>query len=117
MAPNQPASAADPLAWDGSAYTGVTFTIAIDAMPPNLRMYVNLTDDPETSYCIAVTTSKTYTFLWGDLVTNCWDSTATQTKLAGTALTKIKEITWQVGTNASGSVPFDFIVSNVKINP
>ena len=86
-------------------------------MPTNLRMFVNLTDSPETQYCVAVTAPKTYTFLWGDLYTNCWDSTAMQTKLAGTALTKIKEITWQVGTNASGSVPFDFTISNVKINP
>lgn len=114
IAPNQAAnSTSPPSAWDGSAYTGLTFSIVIDAMPTNLRLFVNLTDG--TQYCAAVTTSKTYTFLWGDLYTNCW-STA-DTKLAGTALTKIKEITWQVGTNASESMPFDFTISNVKINP
>ena len=116
MSLNQPADATDPLAWDGSAYTGISFNLSITEMPSNVRLYVNLTDG--TSYCIGVTQTKTsYTFLWGDLYTNCWDTTLTQTKLAGTALAKIKEITWQVGTNASGSMPFDFIVSNVKINP
>jgi hypothetical protein len=60
---------------------------------------------------------QTYSFTWTPLLTNCWDSTATETKLSGTALTQIGEFAWQVGTNASQTMPFDFCVSNVKINP
>jgi|GEM_PF-3330678 len=112
--PNQVAGSDEPSAWDASAYTGISFTIAIDAMPANLRIYLNLMDD--TQYCYELSTSKTYTLSWSQFITNCYDPSTSDTSPSATALKQIKNITWQAGTNASQAKPFDFCVSNVKIN-
>ena len=112
---SQPEGSTDPVAWDGSAYKGITFTMAINSSPDNLRVYVNLMDG--TSYCADTANSKTYTFTWAQLLTNCWpSSTDPQTPLSGTVLTQIQSISWQAGTNASQAMNYDFCVSNVKIN-
>ncbi len=111
---NQAVGSTTPSAWNASAYTGITFSISITAMPANLRLYVNLLDG--TQYCYAITTSTTYTLNWGQLVTNCYDSTLTHTPLSGAALQQIQSFAWQVGTNASEAMPYNFCVNNVKIN-
>jgi hypothetical protein len=109
---NQDPSAADGVAWNASTYAGVSFDIAISAMPANLRLYINLVDG--TQYCYAISTSKTYTLAWSQFRTNCY--TTGGTALSATALPQIKSLAWQAGTDASTAHAFDFCVDHVKIN-
>ena len=109
---NQDPSASDGAAWNASAYTGVSFDVVISAMPANLRLYVNLLDG--TQYCYAISSSKTYTLAWSQFRRDCY--TTGGATLSGTALTQIKNLAWQAGTDASVAHAFDFCVDRVKIN-
>ena len=109
---NQPLDATDGVAWNASSYSGVSFDITISAMPPNLRLYVNLLDG--TQYCYAISTSKTYTLTWSQFRRDCY--TTGGATLSGTLLTQIKSLAWQAGTDASAAHAFDFCVDHVKIN-
>ena len=109
---NQDPSASDGVAWNASAYTGVSFDITISAMPANLRLYVSLLDG--TQYCYAISTSKTYTLAWSQFRRDCY--TTGGATLSGSALTQIKGLAWQAGTDASAARAFDFCVDHVKIN-
>jgi hypothetical protein len=111
--PNQAATATDPSAWDASGYTGISFKIAIDALPPNLRIYLNLTDG--TQFCYEIKTSKTYTITWSQFYTDCYTTGGHAPTSAD--LKKVESIVWQAGTNASAAGTFDFCVSDVKITP
>lgn len=111
---NQAADSDDPVAWDASAYSGISFKMVIDALPSNLRVNITLMDD--TQYCAtAETSNKTYTFTWSQLRQECYADAPGAAPTAA-ALQQIKSITWQVGGNASQSMAFGFCVSNVKIN-
>jgi len=109
---NQSPDASDGAAWNASSYSGVSFDIAISAMPTNLRLYVNLLDG--TQYCYAISTSKTYTLNWSQFRRDC--HTTGGATLSGTPLTQIKSLAWQAGTDASVAHAFDFCVDHVKIN-
>jgi hypothetical protein len=109
---NQSPDAADGAAWNGSAYSGVSFDIAVSAMAANLRAYVTLLDG--TQYCYAISSSKTYTLSWSQFRRDCY--TTGGAALSGTALTQIKSLAWQSGTDATSARAFDFCVDHVKIN-
>jgi hypothetical protein len=109
---NQAPDTTDGVAWNASAYSGVSFDIAISAMPPNLRLYINLMDD--TQYCYAISASKTYSLSWSQFRQDCY--TTGGATLSGTALTQIKKFAWQAGTDATSARAFDFCVDHVKIN-
>jgi len=109
---NQSPEAADGVAWNGSSYSGVSFDIAIAAIAANLRLYVNLVDG--TQYCYAVSSSKTYTLSWSQFRRDCY--TTGGATLSGAALSQIKSLAWQSGTDASLAHAYDFCVDHVKIN-
>jgi hypothetical protein len=109
---NQSPDAADGVAWNGSAYSGVSFDVAISAMASNLRLYVNLLDG--TQYCYAISSSKTYTLSWSQFRRDCY--TTGGATLSGAALAQIKSLAWQSGTDASVAHAYDFCVDRVKIN-
>jgi hypothetical protein len=109
---NQSPDAADGVAWNGSAYSGVSFDIAISAIASNLRLYVNLLDG--TQYCYAISSSKTYTLSWSQFRSDCY--TTGGATLSGTALSQIKSLAWQSGTDATMAHAYDFCVDRVKIN-
>jgi hypothetical protein len=111
--PNQGQASTDPSAWDASAYTGISFKSTIDALPPNLRIYLNLMDG--TQFCSVISTSKTYTIPWSQFRTNCY-TTGGDTPTASD-LAQVESIAWQAGTNASTAGTFDFCISDVKILP
>jgi hypothetical protein len=102
---------ADPQPYDAATMgiKGFTFEINGATVPTSLRFKV---EDASGEYC---TTSATpvvlgaNTFTFDQLVTECW--TTGGTPASGNGLLKIA---WQVVTNATGAVPFDFCVSNVR---
>jgi len=101
----------DPMPFDAAAagIKGFTFEISGDNPPTSLRFKV---EDSSGEYC---TTSATpvkvgaNTFTFDQLVTQCWTTGGTPS--TGNGLLKIA---WQVVTNSSSAVPFDFCVSNVR---
>lgn len=111
--PNQSATATEPSAWDASGYTGITFKSTVDAMPPNLRIYLNTVGGKQ--FCYNITSSKTYTLTWSQFRADCYTTGGASPSAAD--LADIKSISWQAGTNASNAGVFDFCIADVKITP
>ncbi|HWZ92893.1 MAG TPA: hypothetical protein VNW92_28705, partial [Polyangiaceae bacterium] len=104
-----------PLPYDASALTGFAFDISGSTVPTaaNFRFKV---EDANGEYCTAPAKGiklgpNVYKFT--DLVSMCWAATATSPN-ATVAQKGLLKISWQVVTNSSSAVPFDFCVSNIR---
>ena len=108
-----------PTPYDAAAagIKGFSFEISGTTVPTSIRFKVEkpgATADSAVEYC---TTSMTpiltgpNTVTFDQLVTECWTTGGTPATEATSMLTKIA---WQVVTNATSEVPFDFCVSNVR---
>ncbi len=111
--PNQAQDATTPSAWDASKYTGISFAMTVNTLPPNLRVYLNLIDGSQ--FCYQFTATKSYSLTWSQFKTNCYTTGGTSPTTAN--LTQVQSIAWQAGTNASQVGFFDFCVDQVKIQP
>lgn len=111
--PNQAVNATDPSAWDASKYTGISFAMTVNTLPPNLRVYLNLVDGSQ--FCYQFTATKTYSLTWSQFKTNCYNTGGVSPTTA--QLAQVQSIAWQAGTNASVVGFFDFCVDQVKITP
>jgi hypothetical protein len=102
---------ADPMPFDAATagIKGFAFNITGDSVPTSLRFKV---EDATGEYCTASATPVMVganTFTFDQLVTECWTTGGTPS--TGNGLLKIA---WQVVTNASSTVPFNFCVSDVR---
>jgi hypothetical protein len=102
---------ADPMPFDASALTGFAFEISGAAVPTSLRFKV---EDSSGEYCTPPAKPVKLgnnTFLFSDLMTECWKAGGTSAEGAKSGIIKIA---WQVVTNDKAAVPFDYCVSNVR---
>lgn len=105
-----------PLPYDASALKGFAFEISGATVPTSLRFKI---EDATGEFCNLGTMKVGVgpnTFLFSDLTTECWKPTATSRK-GDTAKAGLLKIAWQVVTNTSGTIPFDYCVSNVRALP
>jgi hypothetical protein len=105
-----------PAPFDASALTGFAFEISGDGVPgtKSLRFKV---ENASGEFCNPGTkpvNKGPNKFLFGDLVKECWNPPSATTPTGETAKKDLIKIAWQVVTNAMGTVPFDFCVSNVR---
>ena len=112
---NQRAEAQDPAAFDASALQGFSFELTGTRVPAFLRFQVE--SSAGDVYC-NIPTKKLLTgpnsVLFSDLVEWCWKiTTDPPNPSAETVQSSLVNIQWQVVTNTSSTVPFDFCVSNV----
>jgi len=111
-----------PAAFDASLIKGFYFEISdhddhtgVVPAPSALRFKVNDSDDKEYCNTSALKVkSGVNTVLFSDLTTECWAPTATSSKITADVEKKFIKIAWQVVTNPSAAVPFDFCIGNVK---
>ncbi|RYZ06678.1 MAG: hypothetical protein EOO73_15380 [Myxococcales bacterium] len=105
----------DPMAYDASAITGFAFTIDGTKVPTSLRFKVESgTPDAPVEYCTPTAKAVKLgenSYLFSDLLTECWKTGGMPATGAKNALYKIA---WQVVTNDKATVPFDYCVSNVR---
>lgn len=102
---------ADPMPFDASAVKGFAFEISGAAVPTSLRFKVeNDTGEFCTPPAKPVKLGAN-TFMFSDLVTECWKAGGTSAEGAKSSIIKIA---WQVVTNDKSAVPFDYCVANVR---
>jgi len=116
-----PPAGGTPMAFDASLIKGFYFEISDHddhtgtvPAPSALRFKV---DDGTKEYCNPTAIkvkSGVNTVLFSDLTTECWAPTATSSKITADVEKKFIKIAWQVVTNSTSAVPFDFCVGNVR---
>jgi hypothetical protein len=105
-----------PLPFDATAVKGFTFTVAGNTVPApgSFRFKV---EDGTKEYCnpaaIKVKVGVN-TVLFSDLVSECWAVMTPPAPTAETAKKNLIKISWQVVTNTSSTVLFDFCISDVR---
>jgi len=108
-----------PLPYDASALKGFGFEVSGNAVPPPASFRFKVQDNQGREYCNPSTSKLKIgvnNFLFSELVTECWAPT-TNSKTAETAQSKLIMLAWQVVTNSSATVPYDFCVSNLRALP
>lgn len=99
--------------WNRGSVSGFRYTLTGPMIPPAgaLRFTVNVT--PTDSYCQNLTatagTAITTTLSSPQLIKACWEPGGAQLPTTAT----IQSIQWQVVTNATASVPFDFCIEDL----
>ena len=117
-----PPAGGTPAAFDASLIKGFYFEISdhddhtgVVPAPTALRFKVNDSDNKEYCNTSALKVkSGVNTVLLSDLTTECWAPTATSSKITADVEKKFIKIAWQVVTNPTAAVPFDFCVGNVR---
>lgn len=102
---------ADPAPYDATALKGFAFELSGTTVPTSLRFKV---ENATGEFCTPATKPVLLganTFLFSDLITECWKAGGTS---AETGKSNLIKIAWQVVTNSSSAVPFDFCVANVR---
>ncbi len=102
-----------PLPYDASALTGFAFEITGTTVPLSLRFKAENASGEFCSLPAKPIKAGANTVLFSDLTTECWAPTPTSRK-GDTAKSSITKIAWQVVTNDSSTVPFDYCVANVR---
>ncbi|HEY4102453.1 MAG TPA: hypothetical protein VGM44_01130 [Polyangiaceae bacterium] len=108
-----------PLAFDATAagITGFAFDLSGDMVPvaANFRFLIN--DMAGNQYCTGTAKAPKIganVYHLADLIEECWQA-AKPTDLTGDkAANNIVKIAWQVVTNSTATVPFNFCVSNIE---
>lgn len=113
MDPNTGMGSEVPLPFDASALTGFAFEISGSKVPVSLRFKVEGTGGEFCTPVLKAVKLGVNEYKFSDLLAECWKPTA-MSKTAETAKAAVVKVAWQVVTNASATVPFDFCVSNVR---
>src|SRR6478735_6151185 len=102
--------------FDASLIKGFYFEIDGNTVPGPTALRFKV-DDGTKEYCnpsmVKVKVGPN-TVLFSDLTTECWMPTDMSSKVTDDVKKKVVKIAWQVVTNASSTVPFDFCISNVR---
>jgi hypothetical protein len=104
---------ADPMPYDATALKGFAFEITGAMVPTSLRFKI---EDAAGEFCTPSTKPVKLganTFMFEDLIKECWKPTATAAN-AASAKAAILKIAWQVVTNDKATIPFDYCVANVR---
>jgi hypothetical protein len=112
----EPPMGGTPLPYDASALKGFGFEVSGNTVPPPASIRFKVQDNQGKEYCNPPTSKLKIgvnNFLFSELVTECWGTT-TKSLTAETAQTKLVMLAWQVVTNTSTNVPYDFCVSNLR---
>lgn len=102
-----------PMAFDASGITGFSFTISGAAVPTSLRFKV---EDASGEFCSPKTVPVKLganTINLSQLVQMCW-MPPTPPVSAETAKKGLIKIAWQVVTDTSGTIPFDYCVEDLR---
>jgi len=111
-------ASATPIAFNASALKGFAFDITGSTVPGpgSLRFQIETSDrvfcnPPSTKIKVG-----SNVVLFSDLLTRCF-AVSDSSVSAETAKSAFIRISWNVVTNASATVPFDFCVSNIRALP
>jgi hypothetical protein len=105
-----------PMPFDGSAIKGFAFEITgtMVPAPKDIRFKV---EGSGGEFCNVSATKPlkagANTFMLDDLIAACWKP-APGAATGATAKSTLVKIAWQVVTNSSATVPFDFCVANLR---
>lgn len=102
-----------PAPYDASAIKGFTFTISGATVPTSLRFKA---EDANGEYCTPATVkvqSGPNTILLSQLIKECWAPKA-GAATADSAKSGLIKIAWQVVTNATAAIPFDYCVEDLR---
>ena len=107
------------VAFDASSIKGFAFEITGEGIPApkDIRFKV---ESATTEFCNFPTIKLkkgANTVLFTDLVGACYKSPVPTEPLATTAQNALIKITWQVVTNTTTTVPFDFCIANIRALP
>ncbi|HVY27307.1 MAG TPA: hypothetical protein VHB79_12195 [Polyangiaceae bacterium] len=106
----------DPVPFDGSAIKGFAFEVS-GTMVPAPKDFRFKVEGPSGEFCSVYGTKpiKTgpNTFMLDDLITACWKPVM-GAATASTTKSSMLKIAWQVVTNSTSTVPFDFCIANVR---
>jgi hypothetical protein len=111
-----PPTGGTPLTYDASALKGFSFEITGNVVPAPSAFRFKL-DDGSTEFCNPASSKLKVgvnTFLFSDLVASCWTTPNPTGPTAQTAQSRLIKLVWQVVTNTSAPVPYDFCVSNLR---
>jgi len=109
-----------PLPYDGSktGITGFAFDVSGDMVPTaaNFRFLIN--DGASNQYCSPPSKGiqkGPNVFYLKNLIEECWLAAPKPTDLKGdTAVNNMVKIAWQVVTNGTSAVPFNFCIDNIE---
>jgi len=115
-----PPAGGTPAPYDASALKGFAFEVQGDTVPApgSFRFKV---EDGTKEYCNPSSLKikvGVNTVLFSDLVAECWSPPSPPSKADDPAVqSKLIKISWQVVTNTSAAVPFNFCISNIRALP
>ena len=101
----------DAMPFDASALKGFAFEITGTKVPVSLRFKAENASGEFCSPPAKPVKLGANTFLFSDLMTQCWKTGGTSAEGAKSAIVKIA---WQVVTNDKSAVPFDYCVANLR---
>ncbi|HEX3773908.1 MAG TPA: hypothetical protein VHV51_05550 [Polyangiaceae bacterium] len=108
-----------PLAFDATAagITGFAFDISGDMVPTGANFRFLINDMAGNQYCTATAKAPKKgpnVYKLSDLVEECWQASKPTDLTGDTAANNIVKIAWQVVTNSSNTVPFNFCIDNIE---
>jgi hypothetical protein len=104
-----PGGGVGPMPWTRGTVTGFSFTVTGTTIPAALRFQAT-TPAGGTTYCLNDTAPGANTVTFGSLVSECYNMTPGPALPTTTALQSLQ---WQVVTNTTATVPFDFCIENL----
>ncbi len=120
----------DPIAFDATNLSGFAFDVSGTVVPAGTAFRFKVVhpttaatgpDAPVTEYCTPATKKVvlgTNTILFSELLEKCYAVTADPPNANATVgQSALTQIAWQVVTNTTAAVPFDFCISNIKALP
>jgi hypothetical protein len=108
------------VAYDGTkaGITGFAFDISGDTVPTQANFRFLINDGATNQYCSPPASGikkGPNVFKLADLIEECWLATPKATDLKGnTATNNIVKIAWQVVSNSTSTIPFNFCVNNIE---
>ncbi len=102
-----------PMPYDASAIKGFSFTISGTAVPTSLRFKA---EDASGEFCTPKTVPVKLganTINLSQLIKECW-APKMGAATADSAKTGLIKIAWQVVTDATGTIPFDYCVEDLR---
>jgi hypothetical protein len=111
-----PPSGAMPMPYDASLLKGFAFVVSGATVPSPVALRFKV-DDGTTEFCNAPSNKLKVglnTLLFTDLVAQCFRTPTPTQPNADSVKSGLIKLSWQVVTNTSSSVPFDFCISDVR---
>lgn len=104
-----------PMTYDATAIKGFAFNITGTGVPLSLRFKVE--GPASAEFCTPKSKPVKLganTFMFEDLVKECWKMPEPKEPTAATTKNAVVKIAWQVVTDATKTIPFDFCVADLR---